>query len=65
MSIEAQRRLDILTVLKSGPITAYALALYLNAPQASVRRTIRTLRRHGHLINDARDNNGLYRLVQA
>lgn len=53
----------ILDTLRSGPASAYTLATILNAPQASVRRTIQGLRDMGHNINDARDNNGLYRLA--
>lgn len=63
MSIEATRRQTILTTLQNGPASAQTLATILNAPQASVRRAIALLRDMGHTINDARDNNGLYRLV--
>jgi len=41
--------------------TLYSIAPWV--PFASVRRNIQELRRAGYNINDARDNNGLYRLV--
>lgn len=57
------RQTTILRTLQSGPATAYTLAGIIDAPTASVRRDIQVLRSMGHNINDARDNNGLYRLV--
>lgn len=63
MSIESTRRDTILSTLRNGPASAQTLASILDAPQASVRRTVALLRDMGHTINDARDNNGMYRLV--
>lgn len=57
------RQTTILNNLQSGPYTAYSLANLVNAPEASVRRDIQALRAAGHNIADARDNQGLYRLV--
>ncbi len=57
-----QRFDTILSTLRNGPTSAAALATILQAPQASVRRAIGTLREEGHVIDDARDNNGQYRL---
>ncbi len=61
----SNRQSVILNKLQSGSGSASAadLALWLNAPVASIRRDIQTLRRLGHNINDARDNDGLYRLA--
>ncbi len=61
----SRRQAVILGHLQSGPYSVYTLADILGAPDASVRRDIQALRRLGHNINDARDNNGLYRLVNA
>lgn len=59
----SNRQSAILTLLQNGPSTGYSLADAINAPDASVRRDIQALRRAGYNINDARDNNGLYRLA--
>lgn len=61
----SDRQRTILNLLQDGPITSYSLAARLNAPTASVRRDIRSLRQQGWNINDARDNDGLYRLAPA
>ncbi len=58
------RQLAILSELQVGPISSFGLSLRVGAPTASVRRDIQSLRRLGHRIDDARDNNGQYRLVQ-
>lgn len=55
-----QRIIDILT---SGPASASAIASQLNAPEASIRRTVQELRQRGWRIDDARDFNGQYRLL--
>lgn len=60
----SNRKNEILDILKTGPASARTIGYTLNAPAASIRRTIQELR-HDFTINDARDNNGLYRLVQA
>lgn len=61
----SDRKDRIIYELESGPISAYELATILDCPAASVRRTVQALRAEGFVINDARDNNGLYRLVRA
>lgn len=61
----SDRQRQILNILQTGATSVYGIADRLGAPTPSVRRDIRSLRLQGHLINDARDNNGLYRLVQA
>lgn len=61
----SHRQATILRELQSGAASAYTLAGIVNAPDASVRRDIQALRRAGWNINDARDNNGLYRLAPA
>lgn len=62
MSIST-RQSSILNILQTGPATVYTLGNSIGAPYASVRRDIQSLRRAGYNINDARDNNGLYRLA--
>lgn len=59
----SNRANTILATLQSGPATAYTLASILDAPEASVRRTIQGLRDIGHNISDARDTQGQYRLT--
>lgn len=59
------RQEDILNLIRTGPISIHGLADRVYAPGPSIRRDIQALRRLGHNINDARDNNGLYRLVPA
>jgi len=59
------RQQTILNALQTGPQSIRSLADSIApwVPFASVRRNIQELRRAGYNINDARDNNGLYRLV--
>lgn len=59
----SSRQTTILHQLQSGAASAQTLAAVVYAPVASVRRDIQALRRLGWNINDARDNNGAYRLV--
>lgn len=54
---------DILTHLRSGAASSFTLANLTGYAVSSIRREIQVLRTLGHTINDARDNNGLYRLV--
>lgn len=62
-TLQPTRRTDrIVEILRSGPASAWSIATVLNAPQASVRRDVQTLRRIGYRIDDARDYDGLYRL---
>lgn len=61
----SQRMQTILSTLQSGPTSAQTLASLLDAPQASIRRDVIKLRNEGYRIDDARDNNGLYRLTVA
>jgi biotin operon repressor len=56
------RKYAILAILRSGPVSVYSLASRLDAPEASIRRSIQELRADGYGITDARDNIGLYRL---
>lgn len=65
MSGTTKRYQQILDILSSGPASVYSLAASLDAPEASVRRTVQTLRARGWNIADARDNNGQYRLTPA
>lgn len=53
---------ELLAILQSGPASARQLADQTGYAPSSVRRDIQVLRRYGILINDARDNNGLYRI---
>lgn len=59
----SNRQRIILDILQDGPATAFSLAQNLGAPIASVRRDVIHLRQQGWFINDARDYNGMYRLV--
>ncbi len=59
----SNRQSTILHTLQDGPVTAWGLGLVTGAPTASVRRDIQVLRKLGHNINDARDNDGRYRIV--
>ena len=55
----------LLNDLRFGPASAATLADRTGYAVSSVRRDIQAIRRAGHRIDDARDNNGLYRLVTA
>lgn len=61
----SNRQRLILNQLQTGNATSSTLAYAIGdiVPTASVRRDIQALRRAGYIINDARDNNGAYRLV--
>ena len=65
------RQTVILNALKTGPISSVQLADAVDAveggfvPTASIRRDIQAIRRAGFLVDDARDNDGLYRLHNA
>ena len=61
----SNRQQTILSTLQSGPASAQTLASLLDAPQASIRRDVIRLRTLGYRIDDARDFDGLYRLVGA
>lgn len=63
MSGTSNRSSRILDILTSGPASASAIASQLNAPEASIRRTVQELRQRGWRIDDARDFNGQYRLL--
>ena len=61
----SDRQERILQILTSGPASSFYIANQLDAPLASVRRDIQSLRKLGHRIDDARDFAGVYRLVAA
>jgi predicted DNA-binding transcriptional regulator YafY len=60
LSIQQQ---EILHILQNGPATSFSLAAQTGYSPNSVRRDIQAIRRSGVNINDARDNNGLYRIA--
>lgn len=53
---------ELLRELQSGPASAATLAQRTGYAVSSVRRDIQAIRRSGVNVNDARDNNGLYRI---
>lgn len=57
------RALRIIYELEDGPVSGYELATILDCPQASVRRTIQTLRNEGHAISYPPYTGGLYHLT--
>jgi hypothetical protein len=56
----------VLNYLGYGPQTSYALGVYANRPQPSVRRIIGSLRAEGHnIVTEGTGLDQSYRLVKA